>query len=101
MDFVTKNKTTLIALAIVLAGAAVYFFFFRSTEPESTNGLSTFGNSEIQVANQQFIALFGRLQRVEFETGILEDPQFVGLVDFSQPITPEPIGRSNPFAPTQ
>lgn len=101
MDFIKNNRTTVIALAIVLGGVLVYMFFFREDPTQNTTGLTTFGNSDVNVTNQQFIALFGELQRIEIKenTDLFEDPYYRSLVDYSQPVSPEPVGRDNPFAP--
>lgn len=101
MDFIKNNRTTVIALAIVLGGVLVYMFFFREDPTQNTTGLATFGNSDVNVTNQQFIALFGELQRIEIQekTDLFEDPYYRSLVDYSQPVSPEPVGRDNPFAP--
>lgn len=101
MEFINNNRTTLIALAIVLGGVIAYLMFFQDNGEQGASGLATFGNSDVNVTNQQFIALFGELQRIEIaeNTDIFEDPYYRSLVDQSQPVSPEPVGRDNPFAP--
>jgi len=39
------------------------------------------------------------LQPITFNTGIFSEPRFMALVDLATPITPETVGRFDPFAP--
>ena len=47
----------------------------------------------------QFQTLVGELQPITFDTAVFSDPRFNALVDISTPVTPQPPGRLDPFAP--
>lgn len=97
MDFLKNNQTTVIALLIVVVGVVAYFFFFRQ---DPTGPLVTSGSDpRVIAANQEFISLFGELRRIDLDTTLFGDEYYQSLVDFSRPISVEPVGRDNPFAP--
>ncbi len=50
-------------------------------------------------ADQTLVTTLLALRAVQLDGTIFSDPAFMSLKDFSTPIVPEPIGRSNPFAP--
>lgn len=45
------------------------------------------------------IVLLGRLQSLSLDSTVFSNPIFRNLVDFGVELVPEPVGRSNPFAP--
>lgn len=100
MDFFKNNQTTVIAVGIVVVGVLAYVFFFQG---EGNQGALTTSATDPQVvaANQEFITLFSTLRRIDLDTRIFESEYYQSLIDFSRPISVEPVGRDNPFAPTQ
>ena len=50
-------------------------------------------------AQTQFQILVSQLSPIIFSTDIFDDPKFMSLVSLSTPVTPEPAGRLDPFAP--
>ena len=89
-----KTNTILIIVgALVLAGGA-YYYFFTGTSTDAALS-STPAPSPAQLKFEQ---LSGQLPS-SFSTDIFKDPRFLGLVDITQPIQPDPIGRLDPFAP--
>lgn len=97
MNFFKKNQTTVVAVGIIVLGVIAYFFFFQN---DTTGPLTTSGSDpRVIAANQEFIALFSELRRIDLDTSLFEDEYYQGLVDFSQQIFVEPVGRDNPFAP--
>ncbi|MGH7175120.1 MAG: hypothetical protein ACREGR_02040 [Minisyncoccia bacterium] len=96
--FSLKNRSTLFtAVLVILVLFGIYWFFFSSpatpTLPLSITGAATAGKSA------QFLILAGELTAVSFDTSIFSDPRFTTLVDISTTVTPEPQGKSDPFAP--
>ncbi|XKT75184.1 MAG: hypothetical protein ACJKSS_00105 [Patescibacteria group bacterium UBA2103] len=98
MNFFKKNQTVLIAIGIIVAGFIAYFFFFQNN---NQGALVTTTNPSVSAANQEFVALFSKLRRIDLDTSIFEDEYYSSLVDFSRPIAEEPVGRDNPFASAQ
>ncbi len=91
----SSNTIFLIVASLVVAGGLYWYFFTGS--PESEGSLVTgFAQSQAQA---QFETLIGELGPISFDLTILSDPRFNALVDLATPITPEPVGRKDPFAP--
>jgi hypothetical protein len=100
MNFFKNNQTTLIAIGIIVLGVIAYLFFFQNSG--GTGALSTSqSDPRIVAANQEFITLFSELRRIDLDTSIFDDEYYGSLVDFSRPVSVEPVGRDNPFAPAQ
>lgn len=99
MDFFKKNQTTVIAIVIIVAGVLAYLFFFQNGNEGAL--VTTQSDPRIVAANQEFITLFSELRRIDLDTSIFDDEYYNSLVDFSRPISVEPVGRDNPFAPVQ
>lgn len=92
------KKITIAVILVALFGFALYFFFFRSTEVAIV--LDEFGNPvQAQVVGQDLIDLLSELQSVKLDDSLFASPAFLGLVDSSVLLSPQPQGRENPFAP--
>lgn len=78
-------------LVFVLA----YFYMSDKVPVEGTLGIGpgqgTVGAAELNLLNQ--------VRSLKIDTALFTDPTFVSLRDYSVAITPEPVGRPNPFAP--
>jgi len=48
---------------------------------------------------RELLSTLLELRSLRLNEGIFNDPVFHSLRDFGQPLTPQPIGRNNPFAP--
>ena len=99
MNFFKKNQTTVIAIGIIVAGVLAYVFFFQNGEDAAL--ITSQSDPRVVAANQEFITLFSELRRIDLDTSIFDDEYYNGLVDFNRPVSVEPVGRDNPFAPIQ
>lgn len=95
MKLSRKNLLTIGCAAIVLLAGFYYFFFIASSSDETV--LST--GAPASEAEVSFIALVGKLDPIEFDTRIMEDPRFNSLTDIRIEVIPEPQGRTDPFGP--
>ena len=50
-------------------------------------------------SSQIFITLLAALRSASFDLEFFAIPEFESLTDFSVELTPQPVGRRNPFAP--
>lgn len=94
MKFLHSRSFLIIIGVLVLAGG-LYWYFSSGTGEQPTLSVST---SET-TAEQTFQTLVNQLGPISFDTSILSDPRFNALVNITAPITPEPTGRQDPFAP--
>jgi hypothetical protein len=81
-------------IALLIAGAGIYWYFFTGTEQPPL-----MVNEPASQAQTKFQTLLSELTPISFNTSIFSDPRFNALVDLTTPISPETIGRLDPFAP--
>lgn len=95
-----KYKKIIIIVVVVIVLFFVYSFFFGGSSNDNSllrgvantpSGADVIGSEIIQALNQ--------IDTLQLDRTIFEDPVFRSLVDRSQPIPPEPVGRDNPFSP--
>jgi hypothetical protein len=96
-----SNKLLYIGLGVALLIAAGYFFFFRTSDtgPALTTEGTGDAMSDSAAADREFLVLLQQLEGIKLDTGILKDPAFTSLQNFRIEPTPQPVGRTNPFAP--
>ena len=86
----------MVAVAIVLA-FVLYGLFFAGN---GDSGLvSTTSDGDVDPAGAELLAALFSLRSITLDVSLFETPDFKSLVDFSQEIPSEPVGRANPFAP--
>lgn len=89
-------------LLIALAGAIVlwvgYTFFFANNDALLTAENAAVA-SQASRDTQEFLRHLQQLRNLELGAEFFSDPRFQSLVDYRQPVTEEPVGRANPFAP--
>lgn len=92
-----RNNILIAVGAILLIGAVVYYFFSRDTS--SPDLLASVPAGEVSGVEGDLLTTLRELKSLKLDDSIFADNVFLRLTDFSQPLTPQPIGRSNPFAP--
>jgi hypothetical protein len=90
----SNTSPTAFVIAIIIAGAGIYWYFFTGTGNQPSLTADKSGNQ----AQTQFQALVRELTPISFNTSIFSDSHFSALVDITTPIAPETIGRLDPFA---
>jgi hypothetical protein len=92
-----KNGLTVLALIIIAAGG-YYLFVLKSSSNLNDSVLLT---SESKNASDRFLRELDKLRGIDLSGKIFEDNRFNSLVNFSQPLSPQLTGRSDPFQPIQ
>ncbi|MEK7185649.1 MAG: hypothetical protein AAB726_03435 [Patescibacteria group bacterium] len=95
------NKNIALIVGLVVVAVAGYFTFTRSPAPDAAVS-TTSGESSVAAAavGQELVIELNRLKALRnINTEILSEPAFESLVDYTQPIPTQPLGRLNPFAP--
>lgn len=94
MKKIPINKNILLLLTLVVLAVAGYFIFFRGEEEPLTS------TESIPTVGGELVVELNRLKALRNIDGdLFKDPSFKTLVDITQPVTPQPLGRSNPFLP--
>lgn len=92
-----KNKSMIIAAAIVILGVIGYFVWMNGSDESGDVTITADGPAS--QAQATFLTLATQLATVSFDTNVLSDPRFTSLVDIKTTILPEASGRKDPFAP--
>jgi len=98
LDIIKQNKVILIVLVVVIVGF-VWFGFLSDRQPTTTL-LTSDVRSDASVAEQEILRILLDMRSIRLNSAIFENPAFASLQDFGRDIVPEPVGRTNPFAPT-
>lgn len=92
-----KLKLPLIIIAVLIAGYILYNSFVKT--PQQTSILQqTSRAAATSTPDRDFLPLLLSIQSVSLDQKIFIDPVFRALVDWSQQIVPENIGKQNPFS---
>lgn len=86
----------MIAGGVVVAGV-VWYSFLRDRTPEAL--VETADLTQSTEADAGIVNTLLELRAVSLSGNIFSDPAFLRLKDFGSTIVPEPVGRTNPFAP--
>lgn len=92
-----KYKKLLIAAGVIIVLALGYSFFAGEDIPDGLTSQSAGGIAPEEGGD--LIALLAELKSIDLDTSILQNQTFLTLQDFSVSLSPEPVGRANPFAP--
>lgn len=97
-----KNNKIILLTLLAIVGFAAYHYMFKK-EPVldgDTLVVDTPGgaNGEDMVGKELLITL-SKLKSLTLDDSFFNDSIFVSLTDFSNPIIPQEVGRSNPFSP--
>jgi hypothetical protein len=98
MTMPTIGRNKILALGLIVVAVAGYYIFTSSKDaPEP---LTTVETNNADSISQQLIIELNRLKGLRsIDDSIFRDPVFVSLQDYTQAVVPQPLGRTNPFAP--
>lgn len=96
MQALFRHKFIVIGIALALAGAAWYGLSASPATPDLAPTPTASGSSPAEAG---IVSTLLTLRAVKLDGTIFGDPEFTRLKDFSTEIVPEPVGRTNPFAP--
>jgi hypothetical protein len=99
-------KLKKIILMIVIAGILflVYVMFFKKQDVKESlitgsNALSGRTVKETKLLGNQITQALVQIESLNLDRNVIDSKLFKSLIDRSEPIISEPIGRRNPFAP--
>lgn len=98
METFNKNKTSIIALLVVIVAAGGYYLYQAPAPGASLVSDTSF---QLQDDAQKILNTLNVLNNIKLESAlaIFTDPVFVGLKHYPAEIIPQPLGRKNPFLP--
>lgn len=106
MGAIPKNiKIVLIVIAVAFLGYVGYSYLTgdapstTSTNPDA--GLSSQAVGDSSEIGKRLLVTLDTISSLKLDKGILTSEAFMSLQDLSTEITPQPVGRDNPFLPTR
>lgn len=90
-------KNSLIALGLISVAAAGYYMFVIRNDELTAKGINVV-SVQAEVETQEFLSRLTELKTIKLPDTLFTDERFQALIDNSEPVDPQPVGRSNPFA---
>jgi len=97
LDIIKENKVVLIVIALIIVAFA--WFGLSDRTPTSSSLLTSQSRSDNIVIDQEILSVLLDMRSIRLDSSIFENAAFASLRDFGRDIIPEPVGRTNPFAP--
>jgi len=98
IDIIKQNKVIIVILIIIIVA---FTWFGLSDKQPTTSLLSSETRGSESVAEQEILRILLDMRSIRLDSSIFENPSFASLRDFGRDIVAEPVGRTNPFAPTE
>lgn len=97
-----KQEKQKILLGLLLV---VFLFFAYNTfikEPSFDSALSISSASQINSdVGREIISTLNKLQTIQIDPAFFDSDQFNSLINFNVELSPEPIGKDDPFTTSQ
>lgn len=93
-----KYKKAIIFLVAVVVLFSLYNFFLAG-EGDDGPLLTSEGLDGSSLAGREILTFLLEIRSIELDQDFFNSKSFNTLIDFSQEIEPQPVGRPNPFAP--
>jgi len=82
-------------LGIILIAFLGYYLYTQNNNSQLMNGTI---DNQVALETSLFLERLIILQGISLDDSLFSNSRFQSLVDFSEPIIPQPIGRDNPFS---
>jgi hypothetical protein len=102
MQWIKKNMLLIGILVIVIVGGVWYGMSGGGVQEGpllTTDVVNDSGSPTEDTVDRDLVETLLTLRAITLSGTIFNDPAFKALQDFGTTIVPEPVGRSNPFAP--
>lgn len=96
----SRVQNLLMLLGIVLIAGLGYYLYTQNSATTLQNA-SVASRTQIAVESNLFLRRLNELKSISLDGAIFSNPRFNALVDFTEPINPQPVGKSNPFSTNQ
>lgn len=89
----------ILVLVVVIGGYALFVGLPKTGTNQLTSLVTAPATEESDKIRAELYALLAEMQDLRIDSAIFSDPRFAALIDWSVPISPQPVGRPNPFLP--
>lgn len=100
MEALKRYKNIFIGAAVLGLIALAYFTLFKGTGSDDTLLLvGAVVQSPEDILRNELLESLRELRVLNLDEKIFSDPIFNSLTDFTVELSPQPVGRDNPFLP--
>lgn len=100
MNFISKYKKIILATIVIMVLFFAYNFFFGGKQEGDELISGTINQrTAADVVGAEIIQALNQIESLKLDRTIFEDPVYRSLIDRSEPIPSEPVGKTNPFDP--
>lgn len=102
MFFQKYKKIIIILIVLVIVFLGISFIRGGSVENDDSDLLVSSNvnvENQAQLVSNEIVSALNQIQNLKLNKDIFEDKVFQSLIDRSQEIPEEPIGKTNPFSP--
>ncbi len=99
MKIMKKSTIIVIILLVLLAICVGMYFYTAGGQLQSGSALLQAPSVNSGSVGIQELALLRQVQSIRIDSSFFSDPVYGSLVDYTETVTPHPVGRSNPFSP--
>ena len=98
-----KGTIAVIAIVIILVGG--WYFYEKGSSPSSSSSSTLTASSPSGAAagtsdvGANVLSILQSVSSIKIDTAFFSSPVYQSLVDYSITVPPEPVGRTDPFAP--
>lgn len=93
-----KYKKVIIVALVLILGFIVWSIFIKE-DPEIDSFVTSEQATEVNQLGEEIIRTLNKIDALELDTSVFNNPLFLRLTDYSKPIEIESVGRRNPFEP--
>lgn len=90
-----KNLFVIIGLLLV-AGLGFYLYSTGEIGPQANDIDFT-----LEAESAELVRRLNEVSRITIDSSVFSDPRFISLRSFASPVEQYPVGRSNPFLPSE
>lgn len=99
MAFIRSNLRNIIIACAVIIGAFFGYSYFFGGDQNNGAALSVSTPSPESTVGRDLLIILANLQTLRLDDSVFRNPAFQALKNFRVELSPEPVGRENPFAP--
>ena len=95
-----KNNTIMyiIITVVIIAGLLYFAFMGGEPNPEEVGSLDV-SNLGAQTVGSDVVVLLGQINAISIDKNFFQSAIYKSLVDYTQPVPVQPVGRPKPFEP--
>ena len=101
----SNMKSAVVVIVIVLICVGIWYFYEKGASPAASSSAITASSPSAAAGESgvgaSVLSILQSVSSIKIDTSFFSSPVYQSLVDYSIAVPPEPVGRTDPFAPAQ